>query len=122
MKYYGMTYNHPSMFITKKEYNQHMYNIELRSMSDFQFVLECLLTNRNNFFYLNHAIVNYRLDGISAKLPLIKSLKEGFISRENAGLSFFENIFSLNIRIIVHLINKFRNSQWNYFIYSYIIY
>ena len=100
-KYYGMTYNHPSMFITPKEYNLHLYNIHLRSLSDYQFVLEALLRDKNTLHYINKAIVNYRLDGISAQLPKIKSLKEGFTARKNAGLSLPENIFSVLFRLLV---------------------
>ena len=105
-KYYGMTYNHPSMFITKEEYKIHKYNTELRSLSDNQFVLEAFLRDNNTFNYINKAIVNYRLDGISAGLPLIEKLKEGFIARKNAGLSHIENVFSVFFRLCVFTLYK----------------
>ena len=107
-KYYGMTYNHPSMFITKEEYGKHLYNIELRSLSDNLFVLEAFLRDANTLHYVNKSIVNYRLDGISAKLPLQEKLKEGYIIRKKAGLNNVENIFSLVLRLVVFSIYKIR--------------
>lgn len=97
-KYYGMTYNHPSMFITKEEYKKHLYNINLRALSDYQFTLECFLKNKDSFIYINKPLVNYRLDGVSAQMPLFKSLKEGFIARKYAGLNIFENFLSVLFR------------------------
>lgn len=99
-KYSGMTYNHPSMFITKTEYNKHLYNIELKALSDYQFVLEAFLNNKHTFHYIQKPVVNYRLDGISGNMPLKKALKEGYISRKNAGMNEFENYFSLIFRFI----------------------
>ena len=105
-KYYGMTYNHPSMFITRKEYNIHKYNIELRALSDFQFVLETFLREKNSLFYIAQPVVNYRLDGISAQMIFLDRIKEGFIARNNAGLSYIENIFSVFFRSLVFLLYK----------------
>ena len=99
-KYYGMTYNHPSMFVTKEEYKKHLYNTELRSLSDNQFVMETFLRDRELFYYLDKAIVNYRLDGISTNLQLFEKLKEGYIVRQEAGMNFYENIFSYFLRLI----------------------
>jgi len=104
-KYYGMTYNHPSMFITKEEYNKHLYNVNLRALSDYQFVLETFLRNETSLYYLNQPLVNYRLDGISAQMPLKQVLKEGFLARKLAGMQIFENIFSISLRYVV---NKLR--------------
>ena len=105
-KYYGMTYNHPSMFITKKEYQIHKYNTELRSLSDNQFVLEAFLRDNTTLYYINKALVNYRLDGISAGLPINEKLKEGFIARKNAGLGYIENIFSILFRLCIFTLYK----------------
>ena len=109
-KYYGMTYNHPSMFITKSEYEKHLYNIHLRALSDYEFVLEAYLRDSKTLCYINKAIVNYRLDGISAQLPLKNSLKEGFIARKNAGISYISNIISLCFRFAISSIMKIRRS------------
>lgn len=108
-KYYGMTYNHPSMFITKKEYKRHLYNINLNSLADYQFVLEAYLRDKNSFHYINTPIVNYRLEGISAQIPIGKALKEGFISRQKAGLSPIENGFSFFMRGLIIGLFKMKN-------------
>ena len=105
-KYYGMMYNHPSMFIAKSEYHHHLYNIKLRSLSDYQFVLESFLKNRDKFFYLNKSIVNYRLDGISAQMKFSNSLREGFLARQYAGMNLVGNIFSLCLRCFVFMIYR----------------
>lgn len=107
-KYWGMTYSHPSMFITKNEYLSHRYNTNLRSLSDYQFVLEALLKNKDTFHYVNMPLVNYRVDGISAQLPLIVSLKEGFIARRLAGMTFVNNLFSFCFRFLMNLYSKMR--------------
>lgn len=106
-KYYGMTYNHPSMFITKTEYNKHLYNNKLTVQSDYQFVLEALIRNKKTFHYIEKPIVNYRLDGISGNVPLKKALKEGYITRKNAGFNMFHNILSVIIRFIKVKTQKF---------------
>ena len=99
-KYYGMTYNHPSMFIAKKEYEKHKYSTSLRALSDFQFVLEAFINDAKTFIYIEEPIVYYRLDGISAQMKIKDRLKEGYISRRDAGLPFFENLLALSIRSI----------------------
>ena len=100
-KYYGMTYNHPSMFITKEEYKIHLYNTELIALSDYQFVLEAFLRDSNTFFYIDKAIVNYRLDGVSSNLKLYDKLKEGYIIKKIAGMTLFENLFSVCVRFLI---------------------
>jgi glycosyltransferase involved in cell wall biosynthesis len=107
-KYYGMTYNHPSMFITKSEYVIHRYNTNLRSLSDYQFVLETFMRDRGVFCYLNKALVNYRLDGISAQMPLLMALKEGVKARKNTGFNFFHNLISFCLRFSVSMINRIK--------------
>ena len=93
-KYYGMTYNHPSMFITKNEYAIHLYNPKLKSHSDYQFVLEAYLKNKNNFFYLPRPIVNYRLDGISANMHWIESSIDVYNIRRESEMNFFQSVFA----------------------------
>lgn len=107
-KYYGMTYNHPSMFITKTEYSKHRYNIQLRALADYQFVLEAFLRDKTVFHYVNQSIVNYRLEGISMQMKLYRALKEGYMARKNAGLNIFQNILSVIFRFLkVKLKNYF---------------
>jgi len=104
--YYGMTYNHPSMFVHRDIYNKDLYNINLTSMSDYEFVLAQYLTHKESFHYIPTAYVNYRLDGVSGQLKFTKSLAEGFMARKNAGLSLIKNCISLTLRFIVKLIFK----------------
>jgi len=108
LKYYGMTYNHPSMFITPSEYAKHLYNTKLRSISDFQFVLEAYLRDSSTLHYVNKAIVNYRLDGISTQLSLKKSLNEGYIARKNAGMNIVENLFAVGIRFSISILSRLK--------------
>jgi hypothetical protein len=110
-KYYGMTYNHPSMFVTPDEYLQHMYSTKLESLSDYQFTLETFLRDSNTLFYLDKPISNYRLDGISAKLTLKKSLIEGYRARKHAGLSLPKNLFSICVRFLAFYIKKAKNNE-----------
>ena len=96
--YYGMTYNHPSMFIHKDIYDKNRYNTDLRVFSDYELVLKIFLIDKNLFCYIPKAYVNYRIDGISSKLSITEKIKEGYISRKKAGLSFNKNILSVLIR------------------------
>lgn len=98
--YYGMTYNHPSMFVSKEIYENELYNTNLKSLSDYEFVLKQYLKNSSIFFYIPEAYVNYRLDGISGKMSSFKAIKEGFRARKAAGLSLFQNFFSVVLRSI----------------------
>jgi len=97
--YYGMTYNHPSMFFHKNIYGKELYNANLSAHSDYEFILKQYLENKNLFYYLEYAYVNYRLDGISSNMFLKDAITEGFRARKNAGLGLFENLFSVVLRL-----------------------
>ncbi|MBU2947830.1 glycosyltransferase family 2 protein [Zobellia uliginosa] len=105
LKYYGMTYNHPSMFITPSEYKKHNYNCALKVLSDYQFVLEARIKSPNTFFYVDQPIVNYRLDGLSS---LEKINKEGFIARKAAGFNFMQRLFAFIFWYMVNIYLKAR--------------
>ena len=109
--YYGMTYNHPSMFVHRSIYKKCYYNVNLCALSDYEFVLSQFLTNSNVFHYIPKAYVNYRLDGISSQMKLGNSLSEGFISRKNAGLGIFSNCISLTIRLLIYFLFKLKCSH-----------
>ncbi|NEM97265.1 glycosyltransferase family 2 protein [Pontibacter burrus] len=100
--YYGMTYNHPSMFVHKDVYAKETYDIKLRALSDYEFVLKNYLTNSAAFFYLPQPYVNYRLDGISANMAFGERIKEGLASRRSAGLDFFRTMFFLAFYSLVN--------------------
>lgn len=102
-KYYCMTYNHPTMFISKNLYQKYLYNTDLKVLSDYLFVLKAFIADSTIFFYINTPIVNYRLDGISGQMELMDALKEGFIARKLAGFNFMQNIISLFIRLFIRL-------------------
>jgi glycosyltransferase involved in cell wall biosynthesis len=106
-KYISMTYNHPSMFITRKEYSEHMYNINLKVYSDYQFTLEAFLRNRNKFCYVNKPLVNFRLGGVSGQISIKENLKEGFIARKISGMNMVENVMAVGLKITVLFINKY---------------
>ena len=99
--YYGMTYNHPSMFVHMEIYKHERYNIKLRALSDYEFVLKQFLKNKNIFIYIPKAYVNYRLDGISGQMKLLPALKEGFEARKNANFKNFQNYISVLIRSLI---------------------
>lgn len=100
-QYYGMTYHHPSMFISPEEYSRHLYSEKLKVLSDYQFVLEAYLFDKSTFEYIPESIVNYRLDGVSAQIGLFDSLKEGFSARKNAKMSFLKNSISFLFRAVI---------------------
>lgn len=100
-KYFSMTYSHPSMFVAKQEYQKHVYNISLKTYSDYQFTLEAFLENKNNFIYIPKPIVNFRLGGISGQLKFKDEIKEAFIVRKMAGMNIFENIFSVILKVLI---------------------
>ena len=102
--YHGMIYNHPSMFVHKDIYKVNRYNIKLKALSDYQFVLKMYLENKNLIIYIEQCYVNYRLDGISSQLPLKVKLYEGFVSRHEAGLMLTKNIMSFIFRFFATII------------------
>ena len=104
--YYGMTYNHPSMFVHREIYAQFVYNVDLRALSDYEFVLKNLMINKNKFHYIDKSYVNYRLDGISGNMPFLKAIKEGYIARKNAKLNLISNLLSVVFRTIRVIISK----------------
>ena len=106
--YYGMTYNHPSMFFHKNIYKENRYNISLSSLADYEFVLNQYLKNKKLFHYIPKAYVNYRLTGVSSRLSLKKSLYEGYIARKNNRLNFFIIFVAVFFRLIFFVLYKFR--------------
>lgn len=101
-KYFRMTYSHPSMFITKREYEKHTYNIALKSHSDYQFTLEAFNRDKTGFIYIPKPLVNFRLGGVSGQLSFTQELKESYLARKNAGMSTAENIFSIFLKVFLH--------------------
>lgn len=108
-KYYAMTYHHPSMFITKNEYLLHNYNIKLRALSDYQFVLETFLKDSDSLYYIEKPIVNYRSDGLSATRTLLDGLKEGYTARKLAGMTMIERSFALLFGMSVSILFSLKN-------------
>lgn len=108
IKYHGMVLNHPTMFIRKDFYKENIYNINLKSLSDYQLVLTAYVEDKKCFHYIPEVISNYRLGGISAKVPLYLSIKENFIARKNAGLNIFECLFGVFFRLVSELYKLFR--------------
>lgn len=107
-KYHGMILNHPTMFIHKEIYQNRKYNINLKSLSDYQFVLSAFIQDKNSFHYIPEIITNYRLGGISGHLPLTQSIKENFIARRNAGMNILECSFAVMIRIAMEIYRKIK--------------
>lgn len=101
-KYFSMTYSHPSMFVTKREYEKHTYNIALRSHSDYQFTLEAFKLDKNTFIYIPKPLVYFRLGGVSGQLSFKEELKESYLARKYAGMSFIENIFSIFLKLFLY--------------------
>jgi glycosyltransferase involved in cell wall biosynthesis len=104
--YFSMTYNHPSMFIHKNIYRAYKYNIEFKSISDYEFVLKVFLKSNDLFHYIPFTYVNYRLDGISAKQSLISEIKEGSQARLNAGLKCRHVLVFIILKFIRYILRK----------------
>lgn len=100
-KYYNMTFSHPSVFVTKDEYNKHLYNTEIKSMSDYQFLMEAFLEDPNKFHHIDKPLVNFRLGGISGQLSFWENIKEAYLVRKNAGMSFGERIFAAVFKTVL---------------------
>jgi glycosyltransferase involved in cell wall biosynthesis len=108
--YYSMTYNHPTMFVHKDIYISSSYNSNLTVFSDYEFVLTQFLKCKDNFLYIPIGYANYRLDGLSSQINVFGTLKEGYLSRKNAGLSFVENLFAVHICFLACLILIFKKN------------
>ena len=106
--YYGMTYNHPSMFVHREIYQKQLYNTDLRAFSDYEFVLKNLERHPEVFHYIPKSYVNYRLDGLSGSMSTQQLLKEGFEARKNGGLTSWQNYFSWLMRWSVRTATGFR--------------
>lgn len=100
LKYHAMVLNHPTMFVHKDIYKKHKYNTELSSLSDYQFTLEVFLDDFSVFYYIPKVISNFRLGGISGKVSIKQSIKENYLARKNAGMSFFGRLFAVCFRIV----------------------
>lgn len=99
--YYGMMYNHPATFVHRDVYKNHLFNTNLKSLADYQFMLTSYIEDHNQFFYIDEALTNFRLGGISAKLGIFPSLKEAAISQYKAGLHIWQIVLSFLFRLFV---------------------
>lgn len=106
--YYGMTYNHPSMFVHRDIYAIEKYNTKIKAQSDYEFTLKNYIERPNVFLYIPNAYVNYRLDGISGNMPLKVALQEGYITRKNAGINNFINYTSIFVRFFRVMIYRLK--------------
>lgn len=113
-KYFAMTFNHPSMFVSSKIYEELSYNIDLKVYSDYQFTLFSYLKNKNQFVYINKAIVNFRLGGASGQISLLKVLKEGYIARRSAGLNIFTSTIAIGLKLGLEIIKLILNKRKNF--------
>ncbi len=108
LKYHAMVLNHPTMFVHKDIYKTQKYNTELSSLSDYQYTLQVYLKNNDVFQYIPKVISNFRLGGISGKIPLMKSIKENDIARKNAGMNLFQRAFAVIFRAMFEFYKKLK--------------
>lgn len=108
-KYYGMTYAHPTFFVSKRIYSKYQYNTRLKTISDYQFSLEVFLDDSKTYCYIDRPLANYRFGGLSDTIATNKLLIDGFKARKNAGLNMFQNMFSFLIRFVVFYSYKLKN-------------
>ena len=106
LKYFGMTYNHPSFFVKREVYGEFIFNQKLRALADYQFILSIYLRHPDWIHYISVPYVNYRTEGYSSKISLFKNLSEGFNARKSAGLGWFENIVSYISKLLIRLIQR----------------
>jgi hypothetical protein len=95
------------MFIHRDIYKNNLYNINLKALSDYEFVLTHYLICEEKFHYVPKTYVNYRLDGYSSKIGIQQSIYEGVVSRKNSGLSIYKIILSIIFRFFVFLTYKY---------------
>jgi glycosyltransferase involved in cell wall biosynthesis len=105
-KYHAMVFNHPTMFIHKDIYKNQKYNINLSSLADYQYALEVYYADKTAFYYIPQVISNFRLGGISGNLSLWQSIKENYIARQKAGMSFIERNFAVVFRLVFIVLKK----------------
>ena len=101
-KYFSMTFSHPTMFVVREEYKNHFYNTKLKTFSDYQFILEVFLQDKNAFVYIQKPTVNFRLGGISSQLSFFEELKEAYLARKMAGMKVHKRLFALSLKFILN--------------------
>lgn len=106
-KYFSMTYNHPSMFVSKKLYEEYAYNTNLNVYSDYQFTLTSFKKDRHQFMHINQPTVNFRLGGVSGQISLLKILKESYIARRNSGMNIFPALIAIGCKLGLETIKFF---------------
>tara|TARA_B110000902_G_C14293413_1_gene582107 strand:- start:6478 stop:7263 length:786 start_codon:yes stop_codon:yes gene_type:complete len=103
---YGVTYNHPTFFVTPDVYKKYTFNVGLISIADNQFILEILTKEKDVFAYINEVLANFRKGGISGQQSTISSIKSHYVARANAGFSTFMKLKALSINICYQIVNK----------------
>ncbi len=109
LKYFGMTYNHPSFFVKREVYSDYLFNQNLRALSDYQFILTIYLNHPEWIHYVPLPYVNYRIDGFSSQISLKDNLNEGFKARSAAGMGLIENLVSYISKLVIRLFQRAMN-------------
>jgi len=110
-KYFSMTYSHPSMFVSRKLYEDYKYNTDLNVYSDYQFALTSYKINKHQFIHINQPIVNFRLGGVSGQISLKKVIKESYIARRRSGMNIFVCIIGIGCKLGLETIKFFINKK-----------
>jgi len=64
---YGFMPPHPGIFIKKKIYREHLYDVSFKIAADFEFFLKLFYIKKIKFYYINLVTVRMKSGGISGK-------------------------------------------------------
>jgi len=77
LRYWEMVLNHPSFFVRRSYYADHVFDPALRVSGDHQWTLRAWLEDPAQFRYVPEPLAHFTAGGASMSVPLGKALAEG---------------------------------------------
>jgi len=103
--FFGMSLNHPAVFVSKELYKMKMYNITYKMAADYEFLL-FMKTKNKTFFYLNDILAYMRDGGVSVENKFITKREEKIIKKELLGFFYYISEIFLLIKVKLNVFFK----------------
>lgn len=103
LKYWEMVLNHPSFFVRREYYADHLFSLDLPVIGDHHWALRAWLENPGQFLYLPEVLAHFAVGGVSMTGSLGRALKEGDRMRRDLGFSRAGRWLGSTVRVALYL-------------------
>ncbi len=102
LKYWEMVFNHPSFFVRRSYYADHLFDLRFRICGDHAWTLRAYLEKPDQFLYVPKPLATFTIGGASTTIPLRKVLDERWRMSRALGMNLFASAFSVLVRVLFY--------------------